>query len=414
MRHDVVVIGGGLVGLAVAYALGRRRPEATVVVLEQEAAVAQHQSGHTSGVLHAGLSYAPGSLKARLARAGLRAMSAFCRMYRLPHERCGKLVVATTPGELARLERLLARGRRNGLVGLRRLGAAELREIEPHAAGLGALHAPEEGIVDFSAVARMLARCIEAAGGSVHTNAKVVGLRRPVAGSGWVVETTAGEVEADALVNSAGLESDRIARMAGERPPARIVPFRGDYYRLRPGREHLVRHLLYPVPDPAFPFLGAHFTRQVRGGVLAGPSAALALARDGAGRRRFRSSDAASALGYPGLWRFVVHHAATCGAELARSASVHRFAAALARLVPEIEPADLLHAGAGVRAQAMRPTGDLVDDFLIVEGPSSVHVINAPSPAATASLAIGGEIVGLLAAQLGWPLEPEQRVEQHA
>lgn len=394
----MIVVGGGLVGLATAYALLRARPTLDVTVLEKEPDVGRHQSGHNSGVLHAGLYYAPGSAKARLAVAGIRQMRAFCERHGVAHEICGKLVVAVDAAEVPRLRALLDRGRQNGLRDLAWLTAAEMREVEPHAAGVAAVRVPEEGIVDFPGVCRALAREIAAGGGRVTTGAEVRRLRRER--GGWVADTAAGDVRGDVLVNCAGLHGDRVAVMAGERPGVQIIPFRGEYYTLRPERRHLVRHLIYPVPDPAFPFLGVHFTRLVDGRVEAGPNAVLALAREGYRWRDVRAGDLAEALAYPGLWRFVARHPGTTWREFGRSLSRDRFCRALRRLVPEVGPGDLAAGGAGVRAQAMRPNGELVQDFVFQEGPAALHVLNAPSPAATASLAIGEEIVRRLSPQL--------------
>jgi len=390
----VLIVGGGIIGLATAYQLTQTYPDAEPVVLEKEDAVGRHQTGRNSGVLHAGLYYKPGSVKARLAVSGIRAMTAFCQRYGIPHEICGKLVVATTEEEIPRLRTLLERGTENGLHGLRWLSADEAREIEPAVHAVAAVHVPEEGIVDYRRVAEVLAACVGQAGGRVLCNARVTALRQTA--RGWVAETTAGAFEGDRLINCAGLQSDRIAAMAGARQDVRIVGFRGEYYRLRPDRQHLVRNLIYPTPDPAFPFLGVHFTRQINGGIEAGPNAVLALAREGYGRSRFQPLDAASALVFPGLWRFIARYPGVCVAELRRSWSRRLFAAALARLVPDITPADLIAGGVGIRAQAMRSDGSLVEDFHFVTQPGAVHVINAPSPGATASLAIGCHIVDQL------------------
>jgi L-2-hydroxyglutarate oxidase len=387
----IVIVGGGIVGLAAAYKLSRARPEARIVVLEKEAAVGRHQSGHNSGVLHAGLSYAPGSFKARLAVSGIRQMTAFCEAHGIPYEICGKLVVAPGGEELPRLRALHERGRANGLAGLAWLGPEAMREIEPHVGGVAALRVPEEGIVDFRRVCHALAAALEAAGGRVVTRAPVHAIRRMP--NGWVLETPAGAFEAELLINCAGLQADRVARLAGERPALRIVPFRGEYYRLRPEREHLVRHLIYPVPDPTFPFLGVHFTRRITGGIDAGPNAVLAFAREGYRKRDVNLRDLADALGYPGLRRFLRRHPRTTWTELRRSFSRRQFARALARLVPEVSAGDFVPGGAGVRAQALLPDGSLVHDFVFLERPGALHVLNAPSPAATASLAIGDEIV---------------------
>jgi L-2-hydroxyglutarate oxidase len=361
-----------------------------VTVLEKEPAVGCHQSGHNSGVLHAGLYYRPGSAKARLAVAGIREMTAFCRDRGVPHEICGKLVVATDDFERARLDALLERGTQNGLRGLERLDPPRMREVEPHVGGLAALRVPEEGIVDYPQVCRVLAAELARLGSEVVMGARATALR-PVA-DGWVVESTAGEFRGDFLVTCAGLHADRVARMAGVRSNVRVVPFRGEYYKLRPEREQLVRHLIYPVPDPRFPFLGVHFTRMIHGGVEAGPNAVLAFAREGYTKTRVHLGDLADAVLFPGLWRFVKTHRRSTWGELRRSFSRRRFTASLQRLVPAVDSDDLLPGGAGVRAQAMRADGTLVEDFWFEEAPNALHVLNAPSPAATASLAIGGEI----------------------
>ena len=386
---DVVVIGAGIVGLATARALIAKGVR-NLVVLEKESQVAQHQSSHNSGVLHAGLHYAPGSARARLARTGIRSMTEYCATHGIAHEICGKLVVAVSDDEVPRLRNLQDRGERNGLRGLRWLTPAQAHEIEPNANCVAALHVPEEGIADYRAVCRSLAGEINAAGQTVRTNAGVHGITRR--GSNWILETAAGEVETRFLVNCAGLHVDRVAQMAGEKPSCRIVPFRGEYYKLRPERLSLVRNLIYPVPDPTFPFLGVHFTRLALGGVEAGPNAVLAFAREGYRKTDVNVRDLASALGYRGLWRFLTRHPRAVYHELLRSFSRSRFLASLQRLVPALTDADLAPGGAGVRAQALTPSGELVNDFLWIERPGAIHILNAPSPAATASLAIGEEI----------------------
>jgi (S)-2-hydroxyglutarate dehydrogenase len=394
----IVVVGAGLVGLATALKLRRRAPDSELVVLEKEARVGSHQSGHNSGVLHAGLYYSPGSAKARLAVAGIREMTAFCRQYAIPHEICGKLVIAADASELPRLRALHDRGVRNGLRGLELLGPEQMREIEPHAGGVAALRVPEEGIVDYRRVCEVLAELVIREGGRVVPSARVT--RIVSSHGGRAVETTAGDYPADFVVTCAGLHADRLARAAGDPCDVQIVPFRGEYYTLRPERQRLVRHLLYPVPDPTFPFLGVHFTRMIRGGVEAGPNAVLAFSREGYGKRDVNLPDLAESLLFPGLSRFVARHRRTTVSELARSFSKARFASSLRRLVPEIEAEDLAPGGAGVRAQAMRRDGTLVEDFYSTEGRSTLHLLNAPSPAATASLAIGGEIAERVGALL--------------
>ncbi|CAN5786998.1 L-2-hydroxyglutarate oxidase [soil metagenome] len=396
----VVIVGAGIVGLATGYALLSRRPGLRVRIVEKETQVGRHQSTHNSGVLHAGLYYAPGSLKARLAVSGLRRMVAFCRDHAIPHEICGKLVVAVDEEERLRLASLLERGRQNGLRGLRWLTSDEAREIEPHVRCVAAVHVPEEGITDFGAVCLTLADRLRARGAEFSLGHAVTRARRR--GPRWEVVTPAAVHEADVLVNCAGLHADTVAALAGVRPPCRIVPFRGEYFRLRQDRESLVRNLIYPVPDPTFPFLGVHFTRQIGGGIEAGPNAVLALAREGYTRTTLHPRELREALLYPGLWRFLRRHPRASWTELRRSLSRRLFCASLQRLVPEVVEADLVPGGAGVRAQAMRPTGELVEDFLLLTRPGAIHVLNAPSPAATASLAIGEEIAagieGMLAA----------------
>ncbi|MBW3570231.1 MAG: L-2-hydroxyglutarate oxidase [Gemmatimonadetes bacterium] len=395
----VLVAGGGIVGLATAWKLARLRPGTEVVLLEKEPGVGRHQSGNNSGVLHAGLYYRPGSAKARLAVAGIREMVAFCAAHGVPHERCGKLVVAADESERPALMALLERGRANGLAGLELLDAAGMREVEPHVAGVAGVRVPEEGIVDYPAVCRVLAKLVQDEGGRVVTGAEVLRLRGGN-GSGWTAETRAGDFGGDFLVTCGGLHADRLMAMAGERPDVRIVPFRGEYHVLKPEREHLVRHLIYPVPDARFPFLGVHFTRRIGGGIEAGPNAVLALAREGYRRGRVNARDLADTLRFPGLWRFAARHARMAAMELRRSFSRGAFARSLQRLVPEVRAADLAPGGAGVRAQAMRADGTLVEDFAFAERPHALYLLNAPSPAATASLAIGGEIAARVVLQL--------------
>jgi L-2-hydroxyglutarate oxidase len=387
----ILIVGGGIVGLATAYRLGERYPSAGITVLEKESGVGRHQSGHNSGVLHAGLYYQPGSTKARLAVRGIRQMVEFCRRHAIPHEICGKLVVAVTPDELPRLNDLFQRGQANGLTGLELLDHAGMREIEPHVAGVAAIRVPEEGIVDYPRVCQTLATLIR---GEVATNAEVRKLR-PTAG-GWVAHTTAGDFEADLLINCSGLHSDRIAALAGLKRRLRIVPFRGEYYKIKAERQYLVRNLIYPVPDPRFPFLGVHYTRLIHGGVEAGPNAVLAFAREGYRKSDINLRDLADALAYPGLWRFLAKYPAMCWAELRRSFSKELFCRSLQRMVPDIRPEDLEAGGAGVRAQAVGPGGEILQDFEFARQANALHVLNAPSPAATAALAIAEEIVAQL------------------
>ena len=394
---DVTIIGGGIVGLATAYAL-TGNDDVQVRLLEKETALAQHQSTHNSGVLHAGLQYRPGSAKARLAREGIRRMTEFCSEHGVQHEICGKLVVAGARTDLPRLDEMFERGTANGLQGLQRLTGEEAREVEPHVRAEAAILVPEEGIADYGGVCDALARILRDRGAHVTTGAEVTGLRRK--SDHWRVSTTAGVFESRVIVNCAGLHSDRIVTMAGGDPGCRIVPFRGEYHRLRPDREHLVRHLIYPLPEPGFPFLGVHFTRRIGGGIDAGPNAVLAFAREGYDLATINVLDLGGALTFPGLWRFMAKYPHMVARELSQSFDRRRFVSALQRLVPEVTNADLVPAGAGVRAQAMSPEGELIHDFVWSEGKGAVHAINAPSPAATASLAIGDEIAERVRAQL--------------
>jgi L-2-hydroxyglutarate oxidase len=395
----VIIIGGGIVGLATAYRLGERYPGARITLLEKENAVGRHQTGHNSGVLHCGLYYKPGSVKARLAVEGIRQMVDFCRENGVPHEVCGKLVVAADESELDRLRALEERGTANGLEGLRRLGPAEMREIEPHAGGVAALRVPQEGIVDYPKVCETLARKLTDCGTKVATGARVTRLLRTV--SGWVAETPAGDFAGDFVINCAGLHCDRVAELAGEPRDMRILPFRGEYYKLRSERQHLVRHLIYPVPDPRFPFLGVHFTRLIHGGIEAGPNAVLAFAREGYRKTDFNAGDLYDALSYRGFWRFLRKYPSMAWFELRRSFSRELFCWSLQRLVPEVRPDDLDTGGSGVRAQAISPEGEIVQDFRFIARTNALHVLNAPSPAATASLAIGAAVVEMAAKTFG-------------
>lgn len=387
---DAVIIGGGIVGLASALALLGRRPGARVVVLEKETKLAAHQTGRNSGVIHAGLYYKPGSLKATTCARGRALLERFCEEHGVPFERCGKVVVATTEAEVPRLDELERRARANGLEGVRRIGVAELREREPHGTCVAALVVPQTGIVDYAEVARAYAAEVVRRGGELRIGARATAIRQ--SHDGVVVESTAGAVEARVLVACAGLESNRVARQAGLATDLAIVPFRGEYWMLSPERSHLVRHLIYPVPDPAFPFLGVHFTRRIGGGVEAGPNAVLALAREGYTRTSFDARDAWDIARFPGFWRMAAKNWLPGLREQMRSFSRDAFARACAALVPEVTSSNLAPGGAGVRAQALRRDGMLVDDFAVVEGTRMVHVLNAPSPAATASLAIGEDI----------------------
>ena len=398
-RYNVIIIGGGVVGLGVALEISRRFPHLRLLLLEKEDHVARHQSGHNSGVIHSGVYYKPGSLKARLCVTGAAAMVEFCREHGIAHNVCGKVIVATHADELPGLEELRKRGEANGLVGLRMIGPEELREIEPHATGLRALVVPSTGITDYARVCEKYAELISAAGGTVLLSAAAQGIRRMT--DEIVVETSRGAFSTVSLINCAGLFSDRISRMAGDDPGVMIVPFRGEYYDLVPERASLVKALIYPVPDPRFPFLGVHFTRRITGRVDAGPNAVFALAREGYRHTDINVRDMASAFSFPGFWRMAGRHWRNALDEWHRSLSKAAFVKALQRLLPEIGENDLVPGGSGVRAQALKPDGAMVDDFQFVPSGKVLHVLNVPSPAATASLAIGKTIVETAAVNLG-------------
>lgn len=387
----VGVVGAGIVGLAVARALQSARPGSRVTVLDKEPAVARHQTGHNSGVVHAGIYYAPGSAKARLCLQGRRMLHELCERHGIAYDACGKLVVATAADELGRLAELERRGAVNGVPGLRRVSPAEMREIEPHVAGAAALHSPATAIVDYVAVAEALAGELVAAGGELRLGWPVRSVARR--GREIVVGSPGDELVVDQLVVCAGLQTDRVARLAGDDGYPTIVPFRGEYHRLRAEREHLVRALIYPVPDPAYPFLGVHFTRRVGGGVDVGPNAVLALAREGYRRRTVDPGDLLATALDPGFWRLARRHWRTGVEEMRTSLSVAAFVGRARRYVPELQPADVVPAPAGVRAQAVGRDGALVDDFVLGGDGAVVTVRNAPSPAATSSLAIAEEIV---------------------
>ena len=391
-KSDYIVVGGGIVGLATAMLLGRRRTGARILVLEKEREIALHQTGRNSGVIHSGIYYAPGSFKARFARAGNRSMVDFCREQGIEHAVCGKVIVATTPEELPGLERLLQRGREHGLA-VETLNPDQVHEIEPHVRCQAGIRVPSTGIVSYRQVCLKYAEIIRSQGGEVLTGARVTGLSQR--GGTLIVQSTAGDFETHFLINCAGLHSDRVTRLAGLDPGARIVPFRGEYYELVRERRDLVRTLIYPVPNPAFPFLGVHFTRMIDGSVHAGPNAVLAFHREGYHKTDFSLRDSAGTLLYPGFWKLAARHLGEGLKEMRRSFSKTLFLRSLQQLVPEMRAEDLVPAEAGIRAQALYPDGRLVDDFLIVRGPNSLHVCNAPSPAATASLEIGKHIVEL-------------------
>jgi L-2-hydroxyglutarate oxidase LhgO len=400
MMFDVTIVGGGIVGLATAYSLGQRQPRLRLAVLEKEAEVAAHQTGHNSGVIHAGIYYRPGSMRARLCVEGARRMVAFCREHGLPHEVCGKVIVATCEEELPRLAELLRRGKENGVPGLAELGPEDLRRVEPHAAGIQALHVPSTGIADYAAVARKLAELAGAHGTQVLTETRYTGLHK-VKSDELVLKTSRGEVPTRYVVFCGGLYSDRLARRAGANPEGQIVPFRGEYYVVKPAQQHLVRGLIYPVPDPRFPFLGVHFTRTVHGGVEAGPNAVLALGREGYRWSAISARDLLETLAFPGFRRLAFRYWRTGLGEMYRSLNKSAFVHALQRLVPEIRSEHLAVGGSGVRAQAVLEDGTIVDDFRIARQERAIHVLNAPSPAATSSLGIGDQVAAMVEEMMG-------------
>lgn len=393
-QTDIAIIGGGIVGLATAYRLLERFPGRKVMILEKEREVAQHQTGHNSGVLHSGIYYRPGSLRAINCRDGKLAMEEFCQKENIPFNRCGKVIVAVTSDEIPQLQRIHERGLANDIV-CERIGPERLKEIEPHVRGVEAIHVPEAGIIDYRQVAERLAERIKGAGGELKMNAKVTGMFRHE--QRMIVQSGAGELEAKLVVNCGGLHSDRLAWLSGSRPDAQIIPFRGEYFELKPSAQQLCRGLIYPVPDPDFPFLGVHFTRMIHGGVECGPNAVFALAREGYYKTSFNLFDTLESLTYPGFLRLAWKHWRAGWHEMYRSFNKSAFVTALQRLVPDVKSDDLVPAPAGVRAQALTRDGNLVDDFLILENELVVNVCNAPSPAATASLNIGKLIVEKIA-----------------
>ena len=392
-HYEVAIIGGGIIGLATALELSRRHPGSRIVVLEKEAELAAHQTGHNSGVIHSGIYYKPGSLKARNCVAGARALMEFCQENGVNYELCGKVVVATSEPEIERLEELHRRGTANGVSGLEMVGPERLRELEPHTRGLKALYSPNTGIIDFTEVTKAYARRFQENGGEVITGAKVLGIRR--ADGALNLATTRGDVRATYLINCAGLYADVIARMMGVRHDVRIIPFRGEYYMLASEARHLVNGLIYPVPDPQFPFLGVHFTRTIHGEVEAGPNAVLAFAREGYTKSRVNVGESLGMLGYRGFWTMAAKYWKTGLREFHRSLSKRAFTQALQRLLPDLEERHLARGGSGVRAQAVERDGSMVDDFRISETENAIHVRNAPSPGATASLAISRDIVDM-------------------
>jgi L-2-hydroxyglutarate oxidase len=390
-KPSIAIIGGGIVGLATGLEFTRRFPGLSLAIIEKEPALARHQTGHNSGVIHSGIYYKPGSLKARLCVEGVNALLRFCQEYGVPYDICGKVIVATQEDEIPRLRDLYVRGQSNGLEGLRMLNSEEIREIEPYATGIQGIHVPGTGIIDYSKVAEKYAELITAQGGMIHLSHEVTALRRN--GSSTVIETTQGPIEASLVINCAGLQSDRISRMANAKLDLTIAPFRGEYYDLVPEKHHYLRGLIYPVPDPRFPFLGVHFTKRIGGGAEAGPNAVVALKREGYFKTSFRPRDVVEYLTFPGFWIMAAKYWNVALSEYYRSLSKRAFVHALQRLMPELTSDDLVPGGSGVRAQALDIHGKLLDDFHFVHTDGVVHVCNVPSPAATASLAIGKYIV---------------------
>jgi L-2-hydroxyglutarate oxidase LhgO len=405
--YDLTIIGGGILGLATGLKIARAHPATRLLILEKESGLATHQTGHNSGVIHSGLYYKPGSLKAKTCVAGRKELLAFCEQHSIPYEICGKVVVATSEDELPRLDELQRRGAANGLQGIEIIGPERLKEIEPHASGIKALYVPETGIIDYTKVAAAYAAEIRAAGGEIRTGTKVNGIAQQ--SDQIVLRTAAGAVQTRNIINCCGLQSDLVAGMMPDSSSAaeehRIIPFRGEYYKLAPSRHHLVRNLIYPVPDPTFPFLGVHFTRMIKGdgGIEAGPNAVLAYAREGYRHTIINGRDLWQTLTFKGFWAMTGKYWRTGFGELHRSLSKAAFVRALQKLLPEITEQDLVPGGAGVRAQAVSASGALVDDFVIKQSPRAIHVLNAPSPGATASLAIGQSIAAMAAEQFELP-----------
>ena len=400
MTYDIAIIGGGIVGLATARALLERYPALQLALCEKEAELGTHQTGHNSGVIHSGIYYKPGSFKARLCVEGVRLMTDFCDKNSIKYDRCGKVIVATAEDELPRLRNLYERGVANGVPGVAMIDAARVREIEPHVSAVAGIHSPNTAIVDYGEVTAALGRELTARGVAIEYNFPVSAITR-VRGGGVAVSTQHHTITARRIVNCAGLYSDVIARLAGAPTEVQIIPFRGEYYFLRPERESLVKGLIYPVPDPEFPFLGVHFTRTIHGEVEAGPNAVLAFAREGYRWTSFKPVEFAGTLRYAGFWTMARKYWKVGAWEVHRSLSKKKFVESLRRLVPDLKPEDIKPGGSGVRAQAVRPDGTLLDDFSIVSSADAIHVLNAPSPGATASLAIGRHIAGLAGETFG-------------
>jgi L-2-hydroxyglutarate oxidase len=399
VKTDVAIVGGGIVGLAVGYLFGVRFPDKKVVIIEKESQVGQHQTGHNSGVLHTGIYYKPGSYKAKNCSRGKRLMEQFCQDNGIPFERCGKIIVATQESELKALHMIHERGLANG-VRCSLASEGELKELEPHVRGIKGLRVPDAGIIDYVVVAQKLAEKIASQGGAVLTNTALTGA--VAATDGTVLQTTAGDIAARLVINCAGLQSDRVARLLGAAPKVKIIPFRGEYYKLKGQAKTLCRNLIYPVPNPEFPFLGVHFTRMVSGEVECGPNAVLAFAREGYSKTTVDLRDLSETLVYPGFLKFISKHLGMGLAEMWRSLYKGAFVRSLQQLIPEVRSQDLEPGGAGVRAQAISDDGRFVDDFVIEESRGVVNVLNAPSPAATSSLSLAEYIVDRAAGQAGW------------
>lgn len=399
MKGQVTIIGGGIVGLATGLQLLRRNPGLRLRILEKENTLAAHQTGHNSGVIHSGIYYKPGSLKAQNCTRGYQLLLEFCRQEQIPHELCGKIIVATDASELPQLDMILQRGIQNGLQGLKKLNQAELKEHEPHVAGIAGILVPQAGIIDYKTVANKYAERIRQAGGEILLNQKVTAIQPR--GSSTRISTLSDGFETDLLINCAGLYSDKVAKMSGQKVDLQIVPFRGEYYEVRPEKQYLVKNLVYPVPDPNFPFLGVHFTRMIGGGIEAGPNAVLAFRREGYSKFNIHPAELLETLLWPGFQKVAGKYWRTGLGEYYRSFSKAAFTKALQKLMPAIQENDLVPGGAGVRAQACDRKGGLIDDFLILESKGVVNVCNAPSPAATSSLSIGLTVAALAERQLG-------------
>ena len=398
--YDYLIVGGGIVGLSTALALGQRHPQARIAVCEKEDHWAAHQTGNNSGVIHAGVYYKPGSLKAKFAHAGQRSMVEFCREQGIAYEVCGKLIVATAQGELERLEGLYQRALANGLEA-QKVGPEQIREREPHVRAVAGIYIPSTGIVNYTQVTEAYARIVGEQGGELHLGTKVLAIKERK--DRVIVKTSRGKMQARFLINCAGLHSDRVASLAGTRTNMKIIPFRGEYYELVPEKRHLVKALIYPVPNPNFPFLGVHFTRMIDSTVHAGPNAVLALKREGYKKTDIDLRDLSEVLSYPAFWKLAGKYMGEGLKEMLRSASKALFVHSMQRIIPEIRPRDVVPTHAGVRAQALLRDGTLMDDFVIINSGRSIHICNAPSPAATASIEIGKAIVERIPA-------PERRV----